>query len=401
MSNPSSTIALALAGGGPMGGIYELGALIALQQAIPSLQVNQLPMYVGVSAGSVIASALANRFSIHEIASNLIRPEVAEHPIHPSLFYSPAWSEYLRRIAKFPQLTLRAIYNHINDPKDESLLESLTQLKSLLPSGFFDNRPIERYLNRLFNEFGVSNRFTELDTTLLIIASDLDCGRSIVFGQGDWKDVDISKAVQASTTVPGLYVPVNIHNRYFVDGILYKTVHASAAFDAGADLVLCINPIVPYRNQHFDTRDPEHTSIIQEGTSGIISQAIRAMVHSRSTTGFRQYERDYPDKTIILFEPEQEDAQWFFANEFSFSNRVHLVDQAYRSTLRDLQRRYQELQPKLEKHGLAIDKAKLYPMSSMINKAKAQTPSRRSTLQPLRDTLDKLQQNLETEDDIG
>lgn len=401
MSNPSSTIALALAGGGPMGGIYELGALIALQQAIPSLQVNQLPMYVGVSAGSVIASALANRFSIHEIASNLIRPEVAEHPIHPSLFYTPAWSEYMRRLAKFPQLTLRAIYDHINNPKDESLLESLTQLKTLLPSGFFDNRPIERYLNRLFNEFGVSNQFTELDTTLLIIASDLDCGRSIVFGQGEWQDVDISKAVQASTTVPGLYTPVKIHNRYFVDGILYKTVHASAAFDAGADLVLCINPIVPYCNQHFDTRDPEHTSIIQEGTSGIISQAIRAMVHSRSTTGFRQYERDYPDKTIILFEPEQDDAQWFFANEFSFSNRVHLVDQAYRSTLRDLQRRYQELQPKLEKHGLAIDKAKLYPMSSMINKAKAQTPSRRSTLQPLRDTLDKLQQTLATEDDIG
>ena len=109
----NKTIALALAGGGPMGGLYELGALLALQQALPELKQHRLPMYVGVSAGSVIASALANRFSIAEIADNLLRPDEVENPIHPSLFYSPAWKEYLRRLATIPGLTWQAIYDYV------------------------------------------------------------------------------------------------------------------------------------------------------------------------------------------------------------------------------------------------------------------------------------------------
>lgn len=348
------TIALALAGGGPMGGLYELGTLLALQQALPELKLHGLPMYVGVSAGSVIASALANRFSIQEIADNLLRPDDVEHPIHPSMFYSPAWREYLKRLSSVPGLTWQSVYDYLRTPQDESLLESLTRLKQVLPAGFFDNRPIEHYLRRLYEKLGVSNDFRELDTKLMIVAADLDCGRSVVFGQAEWDDVPISKAVQASTCVPGLYVPVRIHDHYFIDGILYKTVHASAALDAGADLVFCINPIVPYCNRQFLADAPEQTSIIREGSVGIISQAIRAMVHSRSVTGFRQYERDYADQDIVLFEPKPDDAVWFFANEFSFRNRVQLVDSAYRATLAELRERQEELTPILARYGLTL-----------------------------------------------
>lgn len=348
------TIALALAGGGPMGGLYELGALLALQQALPDLKLHRLPMYVGVSAGSVIAAALANRFSIREIADNLLRPDDVEHPIHPSLFYLPAWREYLKRMSRIPGLTWQSFYDYLRNPQDESLLESLTRLKQVLPAGFFDNRPIEDYLRRLFTNHGVSNDFRELDTQLMIVAADLDCGRSVVFGQPDWNDVPISKAVQASTCVPGLYVPVRIHDHFFIDGILYKTVHASAALDAGADLVFCINPIVPYCNRQFLADAPEQSSIIKEGSVGIISQAIRAMVHSRSVTGFRQYERDYAEQDIVLFEPKPDDAVWFFANEFSFRNRVQLVDSAYRATLAELRERRESLEPVLARYGLKL-----------------------------------------------
>lgn len=388
-------VALALAGGGPLGGIYELGALIAIQQALPGLKLHKLPMYVGVSAGSVIASALANQFTIDVIARNLLKPTDAEHPIHPSLFYQPAWREYLSRILRVPNLSWQALTDYFLQPDDESLLESFTRLKKILPSGFFKNRPIEAYLRKLFKEQGVSNDFREIDALLMIVAADLDKGTSVVFGQEGWDDVPISRAVQASTCVPGLYLPVKIHGRYFVDGVLYKTVHASAALDAGADLVICINPIVPYENDEIDTENSDDMSIVTEGTVGIISQAIRALVHSRSTTGFRQYDRDYPDKDILLFEPSSKDAQWFFTNEFSFRNRTDLVSQAYRATLSDLADRRNEINRVLEDYDLCIEEDDLIADNEIIANAKVKRRTLSPHMHQLRKTLNKLEDQLE------
>ena len=52
--------ALALAGGGPLGAVYEIGVLMALSEALDGFDFNELDAYVGVSAGSFIAAGLAN-----------------------------------------------------------------------------------------------------------------------------------------------------------------------------------------------------------------------------------------------------------------------------------------------------------------------------------------------------
>ena len=56
-------IGLALAGGGPLGGIYEVGALLALADTLDGLDFNDLDVYVGVSSGGFVAAALANGLS--------------------------------------------------------------------------------------------------------------------------------------------------------------------------------------------------------------------------------------------------------------------------------------------------------------------------------------------------
>ena len=53
-------VGLALAGGGPLGGIYEVGALLALAEALDGVDFNELDVYVGVSSGGFIAGALAS-----------------------------------------------------------------------------------------------------------------------------------------------------------------------------------------------------------------------------------------------------------------------------------------------------------------------------------------------------
>ncbi len=55
--------ALALAGGGPLGAVYEIGVLMALSEALDGFDFNELEAYVGVSAGSFIAAGLANGLS--------------------------------------------------------------------------------------------------------------------------------------------------------------------------------------------------------------------------------------------------------------------------------------------------------------------------------------------------
>jgi predicted acylesterase/phospholipase RssA len=59
----AGSIGLALAGGGPLGGIYEVGTLLALADSIEHLDCNALDVYVGVSSGSFVAAALANGIS--------------------------------------------------------------------------------------------------------------------------------------------------------------------------------------------------------------------------------------------------------------------------------------------------------------------------------------------------
>ena len=59
----TAKIGLALAGGGPEGAIYEIGAIRALDESIEGLDLNDLQIYVRVSAGAFIASCLANNLS--------------------------------------------------------------------------------------------------------------------------------------------------------------------------------------------------------------------------------------------------------------------------------------------------------------------------------------------------
>ena len=58
-----SSVGLALAGCGPLGGIYEVGALIALSDSLAGIDLNDIDVYAGVSSGGFVAAALANGIS--------------------------------------------------------------------------------------------------------------------------------------------------------------------------------------------------------------------------------------------------------------------------------------------------------------------------------------------------
>ena len=191
-------IGLAIAGGGPVGLVYEIGALRALDEALEGIDFNHLEVYVGVSAGAVMAALLANRFKTSQICHIFISNESEEHPIDPQMFLMPAFSEYWRRLSSVPGLLWQSFWRYVQNPFDLSLLQSLTRLGQALPAGFFDNAPIHDYLARMWSAPGRTDDFRELKRKLYIVAVDLDNGEAVRFGAEGWDDVPISKAVQAS-----------------------------------------------------------------------------------------------------------------------------------------------------------------------------------------------------------
>ena len=99
-------IGLAIAGGGPTGGMYELGALRAMEVAIEGLDLNRLDVYVGVSSGAFLAAGLVNRLSTAEICQIFITGDHPEITFKPRMFLKPAFMEYGKRVAALPGLAL-------------------------------------------------------------------------------------------------------------------------------------------------------------------------------------------------------------------------------------------------------------------------------------------------------
>jgi NTE family protein len=357
---PAPRIGLALGGGGPLGGIYEIGALRALDEALDGLDFNNIDVYVGVNAGSFVAANLANQMTTAQLCRIFVRNEAEVHPFHPEVFYRPAFREIGGRLLAVPGLVSTALRRFINNPYDQSFLEAMTILAQAAPAGFFDNEGLHEYLHRAFNMLGRTNDFRQLRRSLYIVAVDVESTEAVCFGAPGFDHVPISKAIQASTSSPGLYVPVNVDGRYYVDGTLRKGLHASVAFEDGADLVFAVNPQVPIdASAAVRAGSMAPGDLTRAGMPNLLSQMFRTMVYSRMQSGIAQYARDYPDKDILLFEPTRDDAKLFFSNVFSFQSRRMVCEHAYQMTRRDLLNRADELEPKLAKYGIRLRRDRL------------------------------------------
>lgn len=352
-------IGLALAGGASEGAIYEIGAIRALDEAIEGLDVNQFGVYVGVSAGAFLSSCLANGLSSAQMCRAIVKPEPGEHPFVPEMFFRPAVGEFARRLLAAPRVLGQSLWEFISR-RERRLLDALTNLGQALPVAVFDNEPIHDYVRGIFSKKGRTNDFRELRQRLVIVATELESGSGVRFGEGSWRHVPISRAVQASSALPGLYPPVKIDGRQFVDGILLKTMNASVALEAGAKLVFCINPIVPVdASKGIQQNLLRRGELVAQGLPSVLSQTFRTLIYSRMKLGLKAYETRFPDADVVLIEPRRDDYESFFSNIFRFSSRRAVCERAYQATRATLRRRQDELAPILAKHGLRLNTAVL------------------------------------------
>lgn len=386
-------IGIALAGGGPLGAVYEIGALAALEESIEGLDLNDAEIYVGISAGGLIAAGLANGITPHDMCRMFVESDSAEsrHELFkPEILLKPAWNEFSIRAIALPVLLADSLLHYLRHRGKASLANSLDRLKMTLPTGILSGEGIHEFLQKVFSAKGRSNDFRKLKRRLIIVATDLDSGEPARFGRPGFDHVPISKAAQASAAVPGLFPPVEIDGKYFVDGALKKTLHASIALEEQLDLLVCVNPLVPYnaRTEHAPGK------IAQGGLLSVLSQSLRAVIHSRVEIGMANYSVTYPGTDIVLLEPSQEDAEMFFTNLFSYNNRRRMCENAYQNTRMLLWQRRHELGPKLARHGLRLKPQVLRDPSLTLVKTPARDREDRFGLTSLTDTLNSLERHL-------
>src|SRR5512139_3013153 len=120
-------VGLALAGGGPLGGIYEVGALLALADSLDGVDFNELDVYVGVSSGGFVAAALANGLSPAQIY-RLFIDDGADAALTPEIFMRPALREFLRRAFALPGILVHATIQYLSDPLHRGVMESFATL---------------------------------------------------------------------------------------------------------------------------------------------------------------------------------------------------------------------------------------------------------------------------------
>jgi predicted acylesterase/phospholipase RssA len=411
-------LGLALAGGVLEGGFYEVGVLCALEDAIDGLDFTRADVYVGVSSGAVITSLLANGIPPRTLSRAILSRAGGGLDLDPNILFTPALGEYARRVAKIPGLLGGWVKRRIRNPLDTSVIGSLLELGALAPVGLFDSTPMQRYLARVFGADGRTNDFRRLRGDLRVVAVKLDTSELVTFGGPGYEHVPISRAVQASLSLPGFYCPVTIDGEQYIDGVARRTLNASVALDEGADLLFCVNPIVPVdvnrtangadsaengRNAHPASADVSNgngrsgggkkpRTLSDYGLPAVLSQTFRTAIHSRMGTGFRSYAHTYPGADVILVEPDLADHRMFFSNIFSFNNRREVCEHAYASTLRHLREHASEIGAKLERRGLRLRREVLDdPRRVLFAEDELEArPTSRGVTGEIRDVLDRL-----------
>lgn len=200
-------VALALGSGGTRG-FAHIGVIKALEANDIHIDI-----VVGTSAGSVVGALYAGGYK----------------------------SEEIERIA------LDLDQNRLRDT-------------DLSKRGYIRGEQLQDFINR-----ELKNRSIEkLDKPFIAVATQLDTGYEVAFNRGN-----TGKAVRASSSIPGVYYPVQIGEHEYVDGDLKSPVPVSVARAMGADIVIAVDVSQQPQDQPY-----------QQDIIDILKQSLRIMRQS-------------------------------------------------------------------------------------------------------------------------
>jgi NTE family protein len=206
-------IGLVLSGGGARG-VAHIGVLKVLEeQHVP------IDAIAGTSMGAVVGGLYASGLSAREIEA---------------IMTSLNWQEAFRDLPPREDLTLR------RKQEDQNFLVKfplgIRGGKVLLPKGLIQGQRLNQILRRLTLPVARITNFDELPTRFRALATDLETGDGVTIDSGD-----LTSAMRASMSAPGVFAPVERDGRLLVDGGISENLPVDIARSMGVDILIVVD----------------------------------------------------------------------------------------------------------------------------------------------------------------
>ena len=257
-------VGLVLSGGGARGAAH-IGVLKVLEELhVP------VDAIAGTSMGAVVGGLYASGLSASEIES---------------LVTSLNWQDAFRDRPPRTDLTFR------RKQEDQNFLVKfplgLRARHFLLPKGLIGGQKLNQTLRRLTLPVAHIRNFDDLPIRFRAVATDLETGDAVVMGEGD-----LTTAMRASLSAPGLFIPVEREGRLLVDGGLAENLPVAVAKAMNVDVLIVVDVGAALLPRSQLTSAP-----------GISNQMLAILIHRDS-----QQQRALLTSRDIVIDPPLKDA---------------------------------------------------------------------------------------------
>ena len=164
-------------------------------------------------------------------------------------------------------------------------------------------KKVERYINNFLEK----KDFKDTDVPMRVVATDLATGGEVVIKEGN-----LAQAVRASISVPGIFPPVKIGDRYLVDGGVVNCTPVNVLEDMGMDIIIAVDLIIK-RQVDFEKKPGMITSLVQS------YEIIRSQVAKNNVES---------NKKVVLIKPEMRGT----IDSFKFYNIKKFIESGEKAT---------------------------------------------------------------------
>ena len=310
---------LVLGGGGLVGMAYHAGALQALHDQ--GYDAASSEFLVGTSAGSIIAAYLATGWEqtdFYEYA----------HGRHPNVWKDPSDAKEAQRQLFEPlwktkrQRVQRSVGSLYALASSKGILKRLDRavphsVRRVFPAGLYST---DRSRDRLREELG--SEWPERSVS--VVGVELYSGERRAFNAAEPDPAPFSDAVLASTAIPGVFPPVRINGKQYVDGGAFSATSLDLAADAGCETIICIAPL-GYRNEGaLLAPDPRLWPAM--ASRSLFARSLRREVKDARSRGIH----------VLVLRPWLDDLKELGTNAMRQFDRGPVADTAKRSVERQL-----------------------------------------------------------------
>lgn len=263
---PRPKVGLVLSGGGAKG-MAHIGAL----KAIEALDI-PIDYVVGTSIGSIIAGFYALGYTADELDS-LVRAQdwdlLMKDRVSREDAYFTNKKEEDQYIVTFPFMNRKMLREETQADVEKKEKGVLRNLPSALVAG--------HNLDQLFTKLSVGYQddidFNTLPIPFACVAVDLNTNEEVVFHSGN-----IVTAIRASMSIPGYFAPVQIGDKFLIDGGMLNNMPVDVAKEMGADYVICVDL------HHFKKDRPDNDQTIPEMLASLLTLMNGDKYHSGRAT---------------------------------------------------------------------------------------------------------------------